>query len=129
MPEPTPNTITWREILTPDVEGTRRFYGELFGWTSTVSRPTPEIEYHVFFNKDGVPVAGCMKNSLDDGTKFCPPCWCQYILVDELEPKLELAKANGGELCNTIVEVPQVGRFVFVKDSGGAAIGFWQGLS
>ena len=32
--------VTWFEIGTPDPEGARRFYGDLFGWTFT-----PEGQY------------------------------------------------------------------------------------
>ena len=32
-----PGTLSWNELTTDDVEGSKRFYGEVFGWgTSTM---------------------------------------------------------------------------------------------
>ena len=28
-----PNTFCWTELLTTDVDGAKKFYSELFGWT------------------------------------------------------------------------------------------------
>ena len=35
MAEPrwSPGMFVWRELMTSDMDGARRFYGELFGWT------------------------------------------------------------------------------------------------
>lgn len=38
---PTPASVTWFELGATDLEGTKRFYGELFGWTFA---PDPDAD-------------------------------------------------------------------------------------
>ncbi len=57
----------WIELFTSDPEKTQLFYGELFGWTA--EEAGEEYGGYVNFSKDGLMVAGCMRN---DGHSGCP---------------------------------------------------------
>lgn len=48
----------WADLWTSDVEGSRRFYAELFGWEA--QSPSPESEGYFMFTRHGEPVAGGM---------------------------------------------------------------------
>ena len=48
----------WTDLWTSDVEGSRAFYGALFGWEA--QEPSPEFGGYFMFTRDGVPVAGAM---------------------------------------------------------------------
>ena len=48
----------WADLWTSDVEGSRTFYSELFGWEA--QEPSPEFGGYFMFTRDGVPVAGAM---------------------------------------------------------------------
>ena len=48
----------WADLWTSDVEGSRTFYSELFGWEA--QEPSPEFGGYFMFTRDGVPVAGGM---------------------------------------------------------------------
>ena len=56
----------WIELFTSDTDKGRAFYHELFGWTSEDAGE--EYGGYVNFFKDGVQVAGCMKNDGSNGT-------------------------------------------------------------
>jgi predicted enzyme related to lactoylglutathione lyase len=46
----------WADLWTSDVEGSRRFYGELFGWEA--QEPSPEFGGYFMFTREGVPTGG-----------------------------------------------------------------------
>jgi len=48
----------WADLWTSDIEGSRRFYGELFGWEA--NEPDPQFGGYFIFTRNGVDVAGCM---------------------------------------------------------------------
>ena len=50
----------WVDLFTSDPDRSRAFYGELFGWTS--EEPNAEFGGYFNFSKDGIPVAGGMRN-------------------------------------------------------------------
>ena len=48
----------WVDLWTSDLEGSRHFYTELFGWVA--EEPSPEHGGYFMFTRDGVPIAGGM---------------------------------------------------------------------
>ena len=56
----------WIDLFTTDPAASRRFYGDLFGWTS--DEGDPAYGGYFMFAKDGVPVAGGMRNDGSSGT-------------------------------------------------------------
>lgn len=59
----------WADLFTSDVEGTRVFYSELFGWQA--QPPAPEFGGYFLFTRAGVPVAGAM-GSMPDPAQSTP---------------------------------------------------------
>ena len=53
-----PGVPCWADLWTSDVEGSREFYGRLFGWEA--QEPSAEFGGYFMFNRHGVPVAGGM---------------------------------------------------------------------
>ena len=64
MTAPPLGSPCWADLWTSDVEGSGRFYGELFGWEA--QEPSPEFGGYFMFTRDGVPVAGGMGDMGDD---------------------------------------------------------------
>jgi hypothetical protein len=58
---------------------TRPFYIELFGWT--VDDPGPEYGGYVNFLKEGIPIAGSMRND----QAAVPDVWSVYLATDNAE--------------------------------------------
>jgi len=111
----------WVELLTSEPEKAGAFYGELFGWQA--ERTGEEYGGYVNFSKDGVPVAGCMRN---DGESGAPDVWSVYLASDDVKATVDGAVANGGQVLVPPVDVMDLGSRALVSDAGQAAIGIWQ---
>ncbi len=69
----------WTDLWTSDVEGSRRFYSELFGWEA--QEPSPEFGGYFMFTSKGVPVAGAMG---DMGEMPADNVWKIYLDTDDI---------------------------------------------
>ena len=70
----------WVDLWTSDVEGSRQFYAELFGWEA--GEPSPDYGGYVMFNRAGVPVAGAMG---DSGEMQANNTWKPFFATDEID--------------------------------------------
>ncbi|MES0810191.1 VOC family protein [Roseibium sp. SCPC15] len=111
----------WNELMTRDTEKAREFYGKTLGWTFT-EMPMEEGIY-LLAKLGDKPVAGLfpMNGPQFDGL---PDHWFSYIAVDDVDERLDLAKAHGGEIVRPPFDVPGVGRIAILKDVNGAAQGW-----
>jgi uncharacterized protein len=112
----------WVDVMTSDPENAYAFYGELFDWT--VVDPGPDYGGYVNFHKDGVPIAGCMRNGPEMGGM--PDVWSVYLAVADAEKTVDAAAAAGGTVIVPAMPVHELGSMAVVIDAGGAAIGMWQ---
>jgi len=111
----------WIDLFTSDPDKSRTFYEQLFGWTSEDAGE--EYGGYINFQKDGIPVAGCMRN---DGQSGTPDVWSVYLATDDAKATVDAAAANGGQVLVPAMDVMQLGTMALVTDAGGAAIGIWQ---
>jgi predicted enzyme related to lactoylglutathione lyase len=81
----------WVDLMTSDIERSRAFYCQLFGWTA--EEPAEEFGGYLNFTKNGVPVAGCMASQPGSGM---PDAWSVYLAADDTRKTLDAATANGG---------------------------------
>lgn len=114
-----PGEPIWIELLTPDPDSAKAFYGGLFGWTA---RDTGE-EYggYVIFERDGREIAGCMKS---DGN--APSAWIVYLESNSVADTVAMARANGGQVLMDPLQVGDFGHLAVVTDPAGATVGIWQ---
>jgi uncharacterized protein len=117
-----PGDPCWVELFTPEVNQARKFYGELFGWTSHASGE--EYGGYVVFERDGEPIAGCMRN---DGS-MGPDMWSVYLASADAAATAEKVKEHGGQVLVGPMQVGEMGHMAFVMDPAGAAVGIWQPL-
>ena len=85
--------FVWREIMTPNVESTLRFYGELFGWKHETSK-MPDGSSYTMFKVGEKPVGGCMQLPMPE----IPPHWALYVSVDDVVATAAKAKKSGGQV-------------------------------
>ena len=111
----------WVDLMTSDVDGSRAFYSELFGWTA--AEPTEEFGGYFNFSKDGVPVAGGMASQPGAGPA---DVWSVYLTTDDAQKTVDAATAEGGQVHVEPMAVADLGTMAVVADSGGAAVGMWQ---
>ncbi len=105
----------WHELMTPDLDAARDFYGRVAGWTTSTWDEGDE-PYEMWMNGD-VPVGGLMAVPNED----TPPCWMAYVSTPDLDDTLTRAKSSGGSVLFE-TEVDQVGRFAVLGDPQGGAI-------
>src|SRR3954469_12963263 len=94
----------WIDLFSSDPDRSRAFYGELFGWTSESAGE--EYGGYVNFSKDGVLVAGCMRN---DGESATPAVWSVYLATKEAQATVDAAAANGGQVVVPAMPVMELG--------------------
>jgi uncharacterized protein len=111
----------WADLWTSDVDGSRRFYGELFGWEA--AEPSPEFGGYFTFAKDGAQVAGCMG---DMGEMKATNTWKVYLATDDMAKTVAAAEAEGATILGGAMPVADLGIQAVLTDPGGAELGAWQ---
>ncbi len=111
----------WADLWTSDVEGSRKFYAELFGWEA--QEPSPEFGGYFMFTRNGVPVAGGMG---DMGDMKADNSWKIYLATDDIAKTLEAAEAEGARVVAPVMAVADLGRQAVLIDPTGAVLGAWQ---
>jgi predicted enzyme related to lactoylglutathione lyase len=114
--------FVWDELATSDVEGAKRFYGEVVGWTTKEMDMGGGMTYTLFRSGDA-DRAGCMAMMPDTPA----PMWIAYVGTDDVDGTAERAKELGGTVYAGPMDIPNgVGRFAVIGDPTGAAIGLFK---
>jgi uncharacterized protein len=111
----------WVDLWTSDVEASRRFYSELFGWEA--HEPDPTHGGYFMFTRDGVPIAGGMG---DMGELPANDTWKPYFATDDIERTVKLASEQGGTTRFPAEPVDDLGIQAVIVGPLGAPIGVWQ---
>jgi predicted enzyme related to lactoylglutathione lyase len=107
--------FSWAELATTDVEGAKRFYTDLLGWT-TEPAPVEGMSY-TLAKVGGEGVAGIMSNHCPGGE--IKPQWGVYISVDDVDATARKAEELGGKVLMPPTDIPNVGRFSALMDPQG----------
>jgi predicted enzyme related to lactoylglutathione lyase len=111
----------WADLWTSDVEGSRKFYGELFGWEA--QEPSPEFGGYFMFTRNGVPTAGAMG---DMGDTPATNNWSIYLASEDIAKTVESAEAKGAQIISAPMAVADLGLQAVLIDPTGAHHGAWQ---
>ncbi|MFA1540846.1 VOC family protein [Actinomadura monticuli] len=119
-------TPFWVEIASPDVDASRRFYGELFGWYAYTLTIGEYGDYVVFTLRDiNGPGVGSMQRLADDTQA---PSWSCYFYTADLEATLDDVRSAGGDTLMDPVNVAQMGNAALCSDTQGAEFALWEPL-
>jgi predicted enzyme related to lactoylglutathione lyase len=118
-----PPTGAWChvEIAAQDVERSKKFYTECFGWTF---QDVPEMGYAFYSTGEGAVGGGLMK-----AEPGFPKHMVNYVYVDDVDAATQRVENHGGKVVRPRTEVPQAGWFVLVTDPDGNLFGLWQSMS
>ncbi|MFE3258764.1 VOC family protein [Nocardia sp. NPDC059229] len=108
--------FVFHDVRTTDLDASRRFYSELFGWLITESAAGP-----VFGTSDGV-WGGFTPLAADDSRR---PQWIPYVPVPDVEAAAQQAVALGGRIVKPRIDLPP-GSVVVIDEPGGATLALWQ---
>lgn len=115
-----PGALAWNELATLDVEGSRAFYGGLFGWQIDPYEGTGQ-PYWVIQN-DGRGNGGVRKGS-EPGP---PPHWLVYFACEDLDASVARVEELGGTKHMGPMDI-QIARIAVVGDPQGAIFCLYQG--
>jgi predicted enzyme related to lactoylglutathione lyase len=111
------NAIVWNELNTRDTEGSKAFYGAVFGW-SYDEREFETGNYNSL--KLGEDTVGGMIDITGRVPDEVPAHWLVYFAVDDTDATVEKAKGSGGEAVFGPEDISEVGRIAVLKDPFGA---------
>jgi hypothetical protein len=109
--------VVWHDLMTTDVERTKAFYGELFGWEFEVWKPG-ELDYSMI-TSGGSQHGGFMTLDAANGA---PPHWLAYVRVEDVDAAAEQATEAGGTVYVQPTDITEVGRFSVLGDPQGAVL-------
>jgi predicted enzyme related to lactoylglutathione lyase len=117
---PAEGVICWNELASKDVEGARKFYAELLGWTMKQSE-AGGMNY-TEFQAAGRPVGGMYQLTAECGGADTPSHWRAYVAVSDVDASAKRVEELGGKICVPPMDIPNVGRFCVITDPTGASI-------
>jgi predicted enzyme related to lactoylglutathione lyase len=116
-----PGSFCWADLATKDLAAAKKFYGEMFGWTS-VDIPTPGGPYVIFKSGDD-DVAGLMPPP-----PGVPNYWGVHFSVASADEAAAKIAATGGKILNGPFDAMDAGRLAVAQDPQGACFCVWQAM-
>ena len=109
--------IIFVELATPDLAASKRFYGELLGWTFKDIQ-SGETEYSEAFHH-GFPVAGLIHKELP-ADEHRQPAWLSFFSVRDVNAVTSIAVQNGAKVLFEPHDIPNRGEEAVIADPQGA---------
>lgn len=120
-----PGEFVWNELATANVQGAKDFYSKVFGW-EFIDKKMDDMTYTII--KKGTKEFGGIWAIPAEQQSQIPPHWLAYILVENLEQSLEIARQNGATVVKPVQKAGDMGLFAVIKDPVGAHVALWQSL-
>lgn len=112
--------VAWNELATADPVAARRFYGELFGWTSDEFMPMGEQGEYRFLVHDGTTIGAIYKPQDEGFAGKKLTGWRYYVRVPSVAKAAEAVGASGGAVLMGPHEVPGGDHIIVGRDPQGA---------
>jgi len=110
-----PDTWSWNELLSRDIDAVLPFYSAVFGWTYDPMDMGPMGTYHVIEGGDNNGLGGlmAMPSEMPD---MVPSHWAVYFTVDDIAASIEKATAAGGTVLQEPFPIPGIGTSCVLGD-------------
>lgn len=119
-----PGKIVWHDLLTNDVEASKRFYGELFGWqfqsVGTSSGLSSDSAY-TLIRHNGRMIGGMIDTVALNGRSDISQ-WVVVMSVDDVDIAADRFADDGGEVLTPPRDLERRGRLAVVQDDAGALL-------
>jgi predicted enzyme related to lactoylglutathione lyase len=119
-----PNTLTWNELMTRDLDSAKEFYGKVFGWTYDVME-MPTGPYNVIEGGENGGL-GALMGMPPDVPEQVPNHWGVYFAVASVDDSIAKVETAGGQVVMPPMDIPGVGRMTVVHDTAGGAFSLMQ---
>jgi predicted enzyme related to lactoylglutathione lyase len=107
--------FVWHDLMAADVEGAKRFYGELLNWK--FKRGEHDEYEHIHAGETGI--GGIVKLDPKHGA---PPHWVGYVTVENIDASIASVTKHGGKVVMPRTDIPQTGSFAIALDPQGAVV-------
>lgn len=121
-----PGKLVWIDLVTADLPGAERFYGELLGWTFARLGPASG-QYSLAYHR-GEPVAGLAGRDPVEG-QARQARWIAYVSVADVPGTVRLVADRGGRVLIPARQVPRRGEMAVVADPDGTPFGLIRSAS
>lgn len=118
-PEGTP---IWTDAMFTDVEGAKKFYGEVLGWTFGES--SAEFGNYTTAYRNGKAVAAVVPPMPGQDTP--QSAWCLYFSSPDVAATAEKIGSGGGTVVMDPMKVGDFGSMCLAQDPTGILFGVWQ---
>jgi uncharacterized protein len=112
-----PNSLSWNELSTRDLNAAKSFYTTVFPWTA-LTHDMPDGSQYIEWQIDGKSVGGGMAMNAQIPAQV-PPHWLVYFAVASADNTVTRAQELGAKLMMPAMDIPQ-GRFAVLTDPQGA---------
>jgi len=112
-----PGKAIFAELVTPDINAAKRFYGGVFGW-QFVDVPGGNSVYAEAYD-DGAPVGGIVQRAVPAGGHG-QPAWLNFFAVADVDAAVRTATQAGGRVLVAPHDLADRGREAVLADAQGA---------
>ncbi|MGV9319071.1 VOC family protein [Streptomyces sp. NPDC003660] len=115
-------TPCWADAMFTDLEGAKRFYGEVLGWTFGDSSPEHGNYTQAFVDDKAVAAIVPPMPGQEAASQ-----WCLYFASPDAAATAAKVRESGGEVLMEPMRVGDFGTMVIAREPSGAVFGVWQG--
>lgn len=118
-------TWTWNQLSTRDLEGAKKFYGEVFGWKLEAVEEAPPDSPYFMWQVEGQKWEEGLGGAMEMGDEFPPEVpsnWTVFLAVGDADATVATTTGGGGQVVAPVTEIP-VGKLAVMTDPQGAAFG------
>lgn len=120
-----PNTMSWNELATRDVEAAKSFYSQVFGWEYEEQDMGPMGTYTLITGGENGGLGGITPMP-DEVPAEVPNHWMPYFAVADIAATTAKVESAGGQIVNGPFEAPGVGQFSVTQDPAGGTFSMMQ---
>ncbi len=110
-----PGTLCWSELSTENLAAVKPFYEGLFGWRLDTKTGDGMVYTEIYVGEQ--PIGGVYAPQKPG----IPSRWLPYFAVANCDASARIIVEKGGQVLAPPMDIPEVGRFAYVQDPGGAA--------
>jgi uncharacterized protein len=115
----TKHRFVWHDLNTKDLDGSKKFYGEIFNWKFESSDNGPYV--HI---KAGDEMIGGVRQM--GANEPYPTNWMGYVVVDDVTATVASITSAGGKVYMPTTTMENVGTFAVTADPTGAVFSPWK---
>ncbi len=115
-----PGALSWNELSSPDVDGSKSFYSSMFDWSIEPFEGSPQPYWSI---KNGDRNNGGIRELDSPGP---PPHWLVYFAIDDIDAGLAKVEELGGTKHAGPIDIG-IAKIAVVADPQGAVFALYDG--